>query len=80
MTFQPLLLQRKPIRFRKEWQKHLKVVKETLDIESGDEVVLFSSETGLGKEEAWKAIHKFTKQKRRDECRAFFLYTLLAYV
>lgn len=73
MTFQPLLLQRKPIKFRKgNGKKHLKVVKETLDIESGDEVVLFSSETGLGKEEAWKAIHKFTKTKTRDECRAFF--------
>ena len=45
-----------------KWQKHLKVVKETLDIESGDEVVLFSSETGLGKEEAWKAIHNLQKQ------------------
>ena len=32
--------------------------KETLAVEIGDEIVLFSSETGLGKEEAWKAIHK----------------------
>lgn len=54
-----------------KWQKHLKVVKETLAVEIGDEIVLFSSETGLGKEEAWKAIHKFTKTKTRDECRAF---------
>ena len=46
-----------------KWQKHLKVVKETLAVEIGDEIVLFSSETGLGKEEAWKAIHKMTKTK-----------------
>ncbi|SFJ82990.1 GTP-binding protein, partial [Bacillus sp. 71mf] len=46
-----------------KWQKHLKVVKETLDVDPEDEVVLFSSETGLGKEDAWKAIHKFTKTK-----------------
>ncbi|MFD3445425.1 ribosome biogenesis GTP-binding protein YihA/YsxC [Microbacteriaceae bacterium 4G12] len=45
-----------------KWQKHLKVVKEKLDIESGDKVVVFSSETGLGKDEAWAAIHHFTKE------------------
>ncbi|MFB9761203.1 ribosome biogenesis GTP-binding protein YihA/YsxC [Ectobacillus funiculus] len=50
-----------------KWQKHLKVVKETLDIEKGDIVVLFSSETGLGKEEAWKAIHTFTHIHEREE-------------
>ena len=50
-----------------KWQKHLKVVKETLDIEKGDIVVLFSSETGLGKEEAWKAIHTFTHIHERKE-------------
>ena len=63
-----------------KWQKHLKVVKETLAVEIGDEIVLFSSETGLGKEEAWKAIHKFTKTKTRDECRAFCFAKFLAYV
>ena len=47
--------------------KHLKVVKETLDIESGDEVVLFSSETGLGN-------NSYLKTKTRDECRAFLFY------
>lgn len=46
-----------------KWQMHLKVVKETLAVEIGDEIVLFSSETGLGKEEAWKAIHRMTKTK-----------------
>ena len=39
-----------------KWQKHLKVVKDTLDIAEGDEVILFSSETGLGKDTAWNAI------------------------
>ena len=39
-----------------KWQKHLKVVKDTLDIAKGDEVILFSSETGLGKDTAWNAI------------------------
>ncbi|MBO9130523.1 ribosome biogenesis GTP-binding protein YihA/YsxC [Bacillus sp. 165] len=45
-----------------KWQKHLKVVKETLDIEKEDTLVLFSSETGMGKEEAWKAIWHYINQ------------------
>ena len=39
-----------------KWQKHLKVTRETLDVEKGDQLILFSSETGYGKEEAWKAV------------------------
>ncbi len=39
-----------------KWQKHLKVVKDTLNIVKTDEVILFSSETGLGKDTAWNAI------------------------
>jgi GTP-binding protein len=42
-----------------KWQKHLKVTKETLDLEKGDELILFSSETGEGKDKAWAAIQKF---------------------
>ena len=39
-----------------KWQKHLKVVRDTLDLAKGDEIILFSSETGLGKDKAWNAI------------------------
>ncbi|WP_455661954.1 ribosome biogenesis GTP-binding protein YihA/YsxC [Pradoshia sp.] len=39
-----------------KWQKHLKVVRDTLDLVKGDEIILFSSETGLGKDQAWNAI------------------------
>ncbi|WP_224925483.1 ribosome biogenesis GTP-binding protein YihA/YsxC [Bacillus pumilus] len=39
-----------------KWEKHAKVVKQTLDIASSDELVLFSSETKKGKDEAWNAI------------------------
>ncbi|OKL38269.1 ribosome biogenesis GTP-binding protein YihA/YsxC [Domibacillus mangrovi] len=41
-----------------KWQKHLKVVKETLDFDPLDEIIVFSSETGLGKEEVWKAVKR----------------------
>jgi GTP-binding protein len=44
-----------------KWQKHLKVTKETLAMDQEDELVLFSSETGLGKDKAWSAIKSFYK-------------------
>lgn len=41
---------------RSRWQKHVKQVKETLLVRANDKVVLFSSETGLGKDELWGLI------------------------
>ncbi|WP_078379498.1 ribosome biogenesis GTP-binding protein YihA/YsxC [Sutcliffiella halmapala] len=41
-----------------KWQKHLKVVRETLDMQKEDEVVLFSSETAQGKDEVWGILQK----------------------
>lgn len=41
-----------------KWQKHLKVVKETLNMDREDELILFSSETGKGKDEAWAVLQK----------------------
>ncbi|QOR65723.1 YihA family ribosome biogenesis GTP-binding protein [Cytobacillus suaedae] len=42
-----------------KWEKHLKVVRETLDFDPSDQLVLFSSETGLGKEKAWSVIQSY---------------------
>ncbi|MEC2054608.1 YihA family ribosome biogenesis GTP-binding protein [Peribacillus psychrosaccharolyticus] len=42
-----------------KWQKHLKVVRETLQMDKSDELLLFSSETGQGKDQAWGVIKKF---------------------
>jgi GTP-binding protein len=42
-----------------KWQKHGKVVRETLKMVAGDELILFSAETGQGKEEAWAALERF---------------------
>ncbi|CQR48049.1 putative GTP-binding protein EngB [Paraliobacillus sp. PM-2] len=39
--------------------KHVKRVKDTLEIEPEDQVIPFSAETAQGKEEAWKAIQSF---------------------
>lgn len=43
---------------RSRHQKHLKQVKETLLLRSTDSLILFSSETGQGKDELWSLIMK----------------------
>ncbi|MEH7491270.1 ribosome biogenesis GTP-binding protein YihA/YsxC [Neobacillus niacini] len=44
---------------RGKWQKHLKVTKETLDLDENDQIVLFSSETGEGKDKAWSILKSY---------------------
>ncbi len=44
-----------------KWQKHLKVIKETLGMDKEDELILFSSETGQGKDEVWGMLQKRMK-------------------
>ncbi|MDQ0224693.1 ribosome biogenesis GTP-binding protein YihA/YsxC [Metabacillus niabensis] len=46
---------------KSKWQKHVKVIKDTLQMEKTDSFVLFSSETGQGKDEAWKIILEYTE-------------------
>jgi GTP-binding protein len=42
-----------------KWDKHKKVVKETLNMDPADKIVLFSSETGQGKDEAWGVLNSY---------------------
>ncbi|WRP05466.1 ribosome biogenesis GTP-binding protein YihA/YsxC [Rossellomorea aquimaris] len=44
-----------------KWQKHLKVTRETLNMDKEDDLIMFSSETGLGKDKAWDAIKSYYK-------------------
>ncbi|UQZ86722.1 putative GTP-binding protein EngB [Paenibacillus konkukensis] len=41
-----------------QWQKHVKIVKETLQMEKSDRLVLFSSELGVGKDDLWQLIEQ----------------------
>lgn len=41
---------------KSKWQKHVKITKETLGLDPNDEIILFSSETGYGKEQAWAVL------------------------
>ena len=39
-----------------KWQKHLKVTKEKLQLQTGDEIQVFSAETGQGVDVMWNAL------------------------
>lgn len=41
-----------------KWDKHKKIVKTTLNMDPNDPLIVFSSEKGLGFEEAWREIEK----------------------
>ncbi|PLR68317.1 MULTISPECIES: ribosome biogenesis GTP-binding protein YihA/YsxC [Bacillaceae] len=47
-----------------KWQKHMKVVRETLNKDPDDPLICFSSETGQGKVEAWSMIEQYTNLKK----------------
>ena len=42
-----------------KWQKHLKITRETLGLSKEDELLLFSSETGEGKDKVWGVLKKY---------------------
>lgn len=44
---------------KSKWQKHIKITKETLGIDPNDHLILFSSETGQGKDEAWAVLQSY---------------------
>jgi GTP-binding protein len=52
---------------RGKWQKHAKEVRTTLGMDKDDTLVLFSAETGQGKEEAWSAIWEKVNANRMEE-------------
>lgn len=39
-----------------KWEKHKKIVRETLGVQKGDPIIVFSSETGIGFDVAWNEI------------------------
>ncbi|MER2227676.1 MAG: ribosome biogenesis GTP-binding protein YihA/YsxC [Carnobacterium sp.] len=47
---------------RSKWNKHIKIVKDKLNLREEDAFVLFSSETGEGKDKAWSLIESYIKK------------------
>jgi len=46
-----------------KWDKHIKQIKEGLQVRDEDLIILFSSETAQGKERAWKEINQLLSSK-----------------
>ncbi|AQP52988.1 YihA family ribosome biogenesis GTP-binding protein [Vagococcus penaei] len=44
---------------RGKWNKHESAIKKKLEFDPADDFVVFSSETGMGKEAAWAAIEQY---------------------
>ncbi|MFT9849826.1 ribosome biogenesis GTP-binding protein YihA/YsxC [Aneurinibacillus sp. REN35] len=56
---------------RGKWQKHMKEIRTALGMEKEDTMILFSAETGMGKDEAWSAIwKKINEAKEREKVQA----------
>ncbi|MDF2927609.1 MAG: engB [Paenibacillaceae bacterium] len=51
---------------RSKWQKHAKIIKEELGFDKQDNFVIFSSETGMGREELWGIIRNLAGLPEQD--------------
>ncbi|MFD0713948.1 ribosome biogenesis GTP-binding protein YihA/YsxC [Paenibacillus sp. GCM10027626] len=51
---------------RSKWDKHLKMIKESLGAGREEKVILFSSETGLGREQLWEVIMAESSDKEES--------------
>jgi GTP-binding protein len=52
---------------KSKWQKHLKIVRDALIFDPSDPLILFSSETGLGKDELWHVITEAMQINEEEE-------------
>lgn len=50
-----------------KWQKHEKVIKEKLNKDPNDPIVVFSSETGYGKDKAWSVLESYLFAKKEED-------------
>jgi GTP-binding protein len=52
---------------KSQWQKHFKVVKQTLNMRPEDKIIMFSSEIGLGRDELWELFTQVTTGEEAEE-------------
>lgn len=52
---------------KSKWQKHMKITRETLELDPNDTIVLFSSETGYGKDQAWAVMQSYMKENEVEK-------------
>lgn len=48
------------------WPKHIKVIKQALEMRPGDGFIMFSSEAGIGKDELWSYISHYANKVDED--------------
>ncbi|NSL51578.1 ribosome biogenesis GTP-binding protein YihA/YsxC [Calidifontibacillus erzurumensis] len=51
---------------RGKWDKHVKIIKDSLQLDPNDPLIIFSSETGRGKDDAWAAIQQYMYSDATD--------------
>ncbi|MFD1957645.1 ribosome biogenesis GTP-binding protein YihA/YsxC [Paenibacillus thailandensis] len=52
---------------RSKWDKHVKAIKQKLEADPADPVVLFSSETGMGRDQLWDVIMNAISHERESQ-------------
>jgi GTP-binding protein len=52
---------------KSQWAKNLKVVKQTLNMQPQDTLIMYSSETGMGRDELWNLFNTITAETEEEE-------------
>lgn len=52
---------------KSQWAKNLKVVKQTLNMQPQDTLIMYSSETGMGRDELWDLFNTITAETEEEE-------------
>ena len=52
---------------RGQYQKHIKVIKQTLNVLPNTPIILTSAESGLGKDELWNLIAQYVEAPAEEE-------------
>lgn len=66
--FQPIIIATKLDKInRSQVAKHLKILKEGLEVKPGTQIIPFSAVTKQGREEIWETINQFTTQEVKGE-------------
>lgn len=51
---------------KSQWAKNLKVVKQTLNMQPQDTLIMYSSETGMGRDELWALFNTITAPEEEE--------------
>ncbi|MNS45767.1 putative GTP-binding protein EngB [compost metagenome] len=55
---------------KSRWQKHIKIIRDALVMRAGDELIMFSSEAGIGKDQLWSLIERHIEDQDSEVLEA----------